>query len=448
MNSRKDLTVRVIGGGLAGVEASWQLARRGFVVHLYEMRPQRMTPAHTSGSLAELVCSNSLGADGITSPAGILKDELRKMGSLIMECADRARVPAGRALAVDRDLFSATVTEMIGSMPNIHLIREEITEIPEGPAIIATGPLTSPCLAERLADVIGEGFLYFFDAVSPVITLESVNMEKAFWGSRYEKGDDYLNCPMDKESYLAFLEQLVRAEKAPRHEIDRDIRYFEGCLPVEEIASRGVDTLRFGPMKPVGLPDPISGKEAYAVVQLRRDNREGTLFNMVGFQTSLKWGEQDRVFRMIPALEHAEFVRYGVMHRNIYVNAPRVLKSSLELASREGVYLAGQITGVEGYVESTATGLMAAINLASSLEGMPEPLWPRESALGSLSFYLQDAEPGSFKPMNVNLGIFPPLGKRIRNRLEKCRLVSERAEEVIREFLGSHPVFTQQVPRQ
>ncbi|MBN1333570.1 MAG: methylenetetrahydrofolate--tRNA-(uracil(54)-C(5))-methyltransferase (FADH(2)-oxidizing) TrmFO [Synergistales bacterium] len=441
MNSHKDIPVSVIGGGLAGAEASWQLARRGFLVDLYEMRPHRMTPAHSSAFLAELVCSNSLGADGITSPAGILKDELRKMDSLIMQCADGAKVAAGRALAVDRQIFADMVTDRISSLPNIRLIREEMTEVPEGPAIIATGPLTSPSMAESLAGLIGEGFLYFFDAVSPVLTLESVNMEKAFWGSRYEKGDDYLNCPMDKESYLAFWDQLVKAQRAPRHELDRDIRYFEGCLPVEEIASRGVDTLRFGPMKPVGLPDPSTGKEAYGVVQLRRDNREGSLFNMVGFQTSLKWGEQDRVFRMIPALENAEFVRYGVMHRNIYVNAPRVLKSSLELVSRQGIYLAGQITGVEGYVESTATGLMAAINLASSLKGLPEPLWPRESALGSLSFYLQDAEPDSFKPMNVNLGIFPPLGKRIRHRLEKCRMVSERAEGAMKEFLDSHPVF-------
>jgi len=434
-------TIRIIGGGLAGSEAAWQLAERGFQVRLFEMRPDRMTPAHKSGSLAELVCSNSLGADGLTSPAGILKDELRKMGSLIMTCADQAKVPAGRALAVDRELFAGLVTEKVNAHPGIELIHEEVTGIPPGPAIIASGPLTSSSLAGSLADSIGEGFLYFFDAVSPVLTIESVDMTHAFWGSRYETGDDYLNCPMDPETYQNFWNELVNAERAPRHDFEKDVRYFEGCLPVEEIASRGVDTLRFGPMKPVGLKDPLSGRESYSVVQLRRDNREGTLFNIVGFQTSLKWGEQDRVFRLIPALKNAEFVRYGVMHRNIYVNAPRVLRPSLELCGAPGVYLAGQITGVEGYVESVATGLMASLNLASRMKGLPDPLWPRESAMGSLSHYLQDAEPGSFKPMNMNLGIFPPLGKKIRNRKEKCRMIYERAAQAMEECM-THPVFS------
>jgi methylenetetrahydrofolate--tRNA-(uracil-5-)-methyltransferase len=428
--------VTVIGGGLAGSEASWQLASSGISVDLFEMRPLSMTPAHRTEQFAELVCSNSLGADSLRSPGGILKAEMRRLDSLIMNCADKASVPAGNALAVDREIFADLVTESIKNNPLITVRREKCDAIPEGPVIIATGPLTSPELAEEVRSLTGGDFLYFFDAVAPVVLLESVDMDKAYWGGRYGRGNDYLNCPMTQEEYAAFHEALVNAEVAPRHEFEKDLRYFEGCLPIEVIASRGVDTLRFGPLKPVGLPDPSTGEDPYAVVQLRQDNREGTLYNMVGFQTNLRWGAQEKVLRMIPALSEAEFARLGVMHRNIYVNAPVVLDEYLRLRNRPEVFLAGQITGVEGYMESAAMGLVAGRNMAALISGEQMIHWPRETAIGSLLNYLSDAETATFRPMNVNLGIFPRLEKKIRKRPERCQAVAEKALEALDQFLS------------
>lgn len=430
-------TVNVIGGGLAGSEAAWQLAEKGINVLLYEMRPLSVSPAHQTDKFAELVCSNSLGADTLRSPGGILKAEMRKMKSLIMDCADRASVPAGNALAVDRQIFADLVTEKISSHPLIKIERKHCGSIPEGPTIIATGPLTSPELSEQIRSLTGGEYLYFFDAVAPVVLVESVNMERAFWGGRYGRGNDYLNCPMNEGEYGAFLEALLSADVSPRHEFEKDLRYFEGCLPIEVIASRGKDTLRFGPLKPVGLPDPSTGKEAFAVVQLRQDNREGTLYNMVGFQTNLKWGEQERVFRMIPALANVEFARLGVMHRNIYVNAPKVLDEYLRLKVRSDVFLAGQITGVEGYMESAAMGLVSGLNMAALKAGEEMLRWPRGTAIGSLLHYLSDADPESFRPMNINLGILPRLEKKIRKRPERCQAVADRAAAIMDDFISS-----------
>ncbi|EHM09581.1 tRNA:m(5)U-54 methyltransferase [Thermanaerovibrio velox DSM 12556] len=431
--------VSVIGGGLAGSEAAFRLARMGFNVALYEMRPVKQGPAHKTGLLGELVCSNSLGADQPSAPAGILKAEMRRLGSVMMGCADRNRVPAGRALAVDREGFARDVTEVLSSLPNLRVIREEVSEIPDGPCIIATGPLTSSEMAGSLKELVGEEFLYFYDAASPIVTIESVDMSRCYLGSRYGEGEDYINCPLTEEEYLAFWEALVSAEQVKRHEFE-DSRFFEGCLPVEEIARRGRDTLRFGPMRPVGLPGP-DGREPYAVVQLRQDNREGTLYNLVGFQTNLLWGEQDRVFRMIPALRDAEFVRKGVMHRNLYVCAPRVLDGYLRPrgAGREDVFLAGQITGVEGYVESAAMGVCAAIFMGRVLRGGSLPEFPEETAVGSLLKYLREARPEGFQPMNVNLGIFPPLRERIRDRRERCYRYFDRAAAALERFLEDNP---------
>ncbi len=455
--------VTVVGGGLAGVEAAWQLAIRGFQVDLYEMRPLRSSPAHATNDLAELVCSNSLGADQPTSPAGILKEELRRLDSLIVRCAENTRVPAGRALAVDREGFAKLVTMEISSHPNIRLIREEMKTIPDGPCILATGPLMSGAVADAIRDMVGEEYLSFFDAAAPIVTLESVNEASSFRASRYGQGDDYVNCPLDRQEYEAFQRALAAAERVPLHEVDfrgetpregektgKKQRYFEGCLPVEVMAERGLDTLRFGPMRPVGLTDPRTGREPYALVQLRRDNVEGTLYNLVGFQTNLRWGEQERVFRLIPALANAEFVRKGVMHRNTFVCAPRVLDPLLRpkrdgRTVRRDLFLAGQITGVEGYVESTASGLVAALHMAAVLSGRTEetmPAWPRETAIGSLLHYLATAEPGSFQPMNVNLGIFPPLppqpGKKKKiAKQERSLLFAERSREALEAFLAN-----------
>ncbi len=428
--------VWVVGAGLAGSEAAWQLASRGIPVRILEMRPGRMTPAHTSGLFGELVCSNSLGADVHTSPAGILKAELRRMDSLVMKAADLSSVPAGRALAVDRDRFARFITTTLDEHPLVEVVHEEIQEIPSGPAILATGPLTSAPLAESLKNLAGEEFLYFFDAVAPVLSRESIEMEKAYMGSRWGQGEDYINCPLTEQEYDAFVDALLAAERALKHEFERKQPYFEGCLPVEIIASRGRDTLRFGPMRPVGLPDPATGREPFAVVQLRQDNLEGTLYNMVGFQTNLKWKEQERVFRLIPALRQAEFVRLGVMHRNLYVNAPKVLDGALRLAGRSDLFLAGQIVGVEGYMESTSMGLVASLAMASLLRGAPFPSWPRETAIGSLLHYLSDARPDSFQPMNVNLGIFPQLERKIRSRNDRCQAVADRAEASLEDFLS------------
>ena len=421
--------INVIGGGLAGCEAAWQLAERGIPLRLFEMRPLAMTPAHKTGLLAEVVCSNSFGADtSRPSAAGILKEELALGGSLILRCALDARIPAGGALAVDREGFSRLVTERVAGHPNIRLVREEAQDIPEGPAILATGPLTSPALADALKRALGHEYVAFFDAVAPIVTRDSIDMERAWMAGRYGRGDDYINCPLTKEEYTAFREALVHAERALPHDFERGM-YFEGCMPVEAIADRGPDTLRFGPMKPVGLPDPRTGREPWAVVQLRQDDAAGTLFNLVGFQTGLKWGEQRRVFSMIPGLERAEFVRFGVMHRNTSVNAPAVLDRWLRPTppGREDLFLAGQITGVEGYMESTAMGLVAGVNAACRLRGRDLPLWPEETAMGSLLRWLRDTDPARFQPMNANLGIFPPLEWRIRDKRERAAAFRERA---------------------
>jgi methylenetetrahydrofolate--tRNA-(uracil-5-)-methyltransferase len=427
--------VVIIGAGLAGSEAAWQLATRGVPVLLVEMRPARMTPAHTGGLFGELVCSNSLGADVLTSPAGILKAELRKLNSLVMRAADGSSVPAGRALAVDRERFADCITRELEGHPLVEIVREEALSIPEDPCILATGPLTSGPMAECLKTLAGEDFLYFYDAVAPVLTRESIDMNRAYKGSRYGQGEDYINCPLEEAEYDALVAALVSAERAMKHEFERKQPYFEGCLPVEVIAGRGRDTLRFGPLRPVGLPDPATGREPFAVVQLRQDNLEGTLFNMVGFQTNLKWKEQERVFRLIPALGEAEFVRLGVMHRNLYVNAPKVLDGALRVSGKENLFLAGQMVGVEGYMESTAMGVVAALSVKRLLEGRGTLSWPRESAIGSLLHYLSSAIPETFQPMNVNLGIFPPLETRIRSRMDRCRSVAERAEKSFDAFL-------------
>ena len=428
-------TVTVAGAGLAGSEAAWQLAERGIHVRLYEMKPEKMTPAHHSPNFAELVCSNSLRSDELTNAVGLLKEELRELGSLVMRCADAHRVAAGGALAVDREGFSAAVTEAISSHPNIEVIAEEVTDIPAGEVIVASGPLTSDVLAEKLAALSGEDApLHFFDAAAPIVTLESVDMDSAFYASRYDKGTaDYVNCPMTRDEYLAFWQALCAAEQAPVHGFD-DGGVFEGCMPVEVMARRGEDTLRYGPLKPVGLVDPRNGRENYAVVQLRRDNAVGTIYNLVGFQTHLTFPEQRRVFSMIPALKNAEFVRYGVMHRNTYLNSPKLLDRYYRLKSDERIIFAGQMTGVEGYVESCASGMLAALETAARLRG--EAPWdlPRETAIGALALYISESTVGSFQPMNVNFGIISPLDKKIRGKREKNAAISERALQIVREL--------------
>lgn len=429
--------VIVAGGGLAGSEAAWQLAERGVPVLLYEMRPVRMTPAHETALLAELVCSNSLGGEKTTTPAGILKAELIRMGSLIMRCALAARVPAGNALAVDRNIFSRLVDSAVTEHPNITVIREEITDIPREPAIIATGPLTSEALAQAITGLTGEGFLYFYDAVAPIVEISSVDMTKAFRANRYGTEGDYINCPMNEEEYGKFWQELVNAETAPRHEFEEEqTRHFEGCLPIEVIAKRGEQTLLYGPLRPVGFKAACGGNEPYAVVQLRQDNAEKTLYNLVGFQTNLKWGEQERVFRLIPALAGAEFVRKGVMHRNLFVCAPEVLDGKLRFRGHDALYIAGQASGVEGYMESTATGLAAALFAYAGAAGLPDFSFPRETALGSLLNYLQTAMPKSFQPMNVNLGIFPKMScKKLWKRTERCQAYASRSAAAMERFM-------------
>lgn len=430
-------SIIIIGAGLSGCEASWQIANRGHEVTLYEMRPCLMTPAHKTGMLAEIVCSNSLGSenkDDRVTASGILKEELELADSLILSCARESRVPAGGALAVDRDRFSGLVTQRIESHPNIHIIREEYTHIPDELAIISSGPLTSDSLADSMKEIAGER-IYFYDAVAPVIMRESIDMQKVFVSGRYGRGDDYINCPMNKEEYLRFYDALVHAERNLPHDFERD-KYFEGCMPVEALAERGTDTLRFGPMKPRGLIDPRTNREPYAAVQLRQDNSDGTLYNIVGFQTGLKWPEQKRVFSMIPGLEGAEFARLGVMHRNTSVNAPAVLDEWLRLREYQNIFLAGQITGVEGYMESTAMGLVAGINASMILEGKSLASWPRESAIGSLIHYLMTTSPSHFQPMNINLGLFPEL-LNVRGKKERAKIHRDRAVESLREFLSS-----------
>ena len=429
--------VTVAGGGLAGSEAAWQLASRGVPVKLYEMRPRRNTPAHVTGLLGELVCSNSLGGGQLTTPAGILKAELRAMKSLIMACADKSSVPAGNALAVDRTAFASLIDEAVSRHPLVEVVREEVEEIPPEPVIIATGPLTSPLLAEKLKEVAGEDFLYFYDAVAPVVTLESVDPKFSFRGNRYGGAGDYINCPMNEEEYRAFWQALTEAETAPLRDFEEQVRHFEGCLPVEVIAKRGEQTLLFGPLRPVGLTGDDE-KKCCAVVQLRQDNSDGTLYNIVGFQTNLKWPEQERVFRLIPALRNAEFVRKGVMHRNLFVCAPKVLDGFLRPRGRKETFLAGQMTGVEGYLESTAMGLSAALFMSCVLGGRELPRFPKETAVGSLLNYLETAVADSFQPMNVNLGIFPKLpGRKIFKRIDRCRAYAERSAAALSGFMAS-----------
>ena len=421
-------TVKVIGAGLAGSEAAWQLAKRGIDVELIEMKPTKMTPAHHSADFAEFVCSNSLRGDRLENAVGLLKEELRRCGSLILECADATRVEAGGALAVDRHGFSALVTEKIRSCPNIRVESREVTEVPEGPVIIATGPLTSDALSEAIHRYFGGAdYLNFFDAAAPLVSAESIDMTQAWFASRYDRGTaDYINCAMDKEQYLAFVEELKTAEEAAVHGFE-DKMVFEGCMPVEVMARRGVDTLRYGPLKPVGLKDPKTGQEPYAVVQLRRDNAAGTVYNIVGFQTHLKFPEQKRVFSMIPALRDAEFVRYGVMHRNTFLDSPKLLDRYYADRRNPLVAFAGQMTGVEGYVESTASGFLSALAMAAKVQEKPLPDFSRETAIGALAWYISEGSVGEFQPMNVNFGIIEPLGYRVKGKANKNLAIANRA---------------------
>lgn len=419
--------VTIIGGGLAGSEAAYQIAKRGIRVTLYEMKPVKFSPAHQSQNLAELVCSNSLRSDALDSAVGLLKEEMRRLGSLIMEAADNTKVPAGKALAVDRENFSSYITKKIAAHPLITIAREEVTEIPEeGIIIIATGPLTTEGLSKRLGELIGEYYLYFYDAIAPIIFKESIDFNRVFKASRYAEGEgDYLNCPMDEKQYKDFIRALKEAEKVLLKPFEKPV-YFEGCLPIEVMAERGEETLRFGPMKPVGLKDPRAGKEAHAVVQLRQENVTGTLYNMVGFQTKLKWPEQERIFRMIPGLEKAEFARLGSIHRNTFVKAPVVITKTLQLQKNKNIFLAGQISGVEGYVESTAMGLTAGINAALLAGGKEMIVPPNTTAHGALINHITESNPESFQPMNVNFGLFPALSKKMP-RKKRGQLYAEGA---------------------
>lgn len=427
--------ITVLGAGLAGSECAWQLAKRGLPVRLVEMKPIKMTPAHSSPYFAELVCSNSLRSDELTNAVGLLKEEMRRMGSLIMESADKNRVAAGGALAVDRVGFAKYITDKLSACENVELVNAEATEIPDGETIIATGPLSSDAIADKIAELCPESDLHFYDAVAPIVTLESVDMDSAFFASRYDKGTaDYVNCPMEKDEYLSFVNELVNAKEAEVHGFD-DGGVFEGCMPVEVMARRGVDTLRYGPLKPVGLKDPRTGRESYAVVQLRRDNADGTLYNLVGFQTHLTWGEQKRVFSMIPALKNAEFVRYGVMHRNTYLNSPKLLDRYYRLRSRENLSFAGQMTGVEGYVESAASGMLVGIETAARVLGLPPVDFPQETAIGALGLYISGGSVGDFQPMNINFGIISPLGYRVKGKRNKNAEISKRSLGIIDELL-------------
>lgn len=424
------MSIRVIGAGLAGCEAAWRIAEAGIPVELYEMKPFRFSPAHRSENFAELVCSNSLKAERKESAAGLLKEEMRKLGSMLLPCADSCRVPAGGAIAVDRDQFSRSVTEKIESHPGIQIHREELTDLPaDGIAVVATGPLTSDLLANKISDLCG-GSLSFFDAAAPILMADSLNMTRIFAASRYGKGEEdaYLNCPMNREEYEAFYAELISAERAPVREFDRaDPKVYEGCMPVEILARRGPDTLRFGPMKPVGLRDPATGHRPWAVLQLRRENKAGTTYNLVGFQTNLKFPEQKRVFGMIPGLEHAEYARYGVMHRNTFLNSPKILTSGFAFRENPDLFFAGQMTGVEGYMESAASGIMAGINAVRRLSGKGPLLLPETTMIGALARYVESGGAGSFQPMGVNFGLLPPLTEKIRDKRERYAALATRS---------------------
>ena len=436
--------INIYGAGLAGCEAAWQAAQRGVKVRLFEMKPHKMTPAHHSNGFAELVCSNSLRSDCVSNAVGLLKEEMRRFDSLIMQAADATRVPAGSALAVDRTKFSQYITDRIRNHPNIEVVEEEVSSLEEGTVtVIATGPLTSDAMAEFIKNDLGCGNLHFFDAAAPIVDASTINMDVAFFASRYDKGDaDYINCPMNKEQYDAFWQALTTAEEAELKEFDREsqknVKVFEGCMPVEVMAKRGYETLCYGPLKPVGLVDPRVGKESYAVVQLRKENREGTMFNLVGFQTHLTFPEQRRVFRMIPGLENAEFLRYGVMHRNTYLNSPGILDNTYAMNARPDVFFAGQMTGVEGYVESAGSGLLAGINAANRALGKDKLALPAETMLGAMADYVSRGGTGAFAPMNANFGIVTPLGYRVKGgKAAKNEKLAERALSIIDQTLAT-----------
>lgn len=429
-------TVTVIGAGLAGSEAAFQIAEQGIHVDLYEMRPQKMTPAHHTSGFAELVCTNSLRANQVTNAAGLIKEEMRHLNSLIIQAADATALPAGGALAVDRENFSAYVTKVLEEHPNITIHLDELTELPEGITVVATGPLTSEPLSQAIQRFIETEGLYFYDAAAPVLEKDSINMEKVYLKSRYDKGEAaYLNCPMTKEEFENFYQELISAEVAPLKEFEEE-KYFDGCMPFEVMASRGEKTLLFGPMKPVGLEDPKTGKIPYAVVQLRQDNAAGSLYNIVGFQTHLKWGEQKRILRMIPGLENVEIVRYGVMHRNTFLNSPKILRSTYQSQKRDDLFFAGQMTGVEGYVESAASGLLAGLNAARSANGLDCVVFPKETMIGAMSHYITNTDSKHFQPMNANFGIIEPLGgKKIRDKQLKNQMIADRALAALDEFV-------------
>lgn len=428
--------VNVIGAGLAGSEAAYQIAKRGVQVKLYEMRPVKQTPAHHTDKFAELVCSNSLRANSLTNAVGLIKEEMRRFDSVIIRAADECAVPAGGALAVDRHEFAGKVTEYVKNHPNITVVHEEITEIPEGPTVIATGPLTSQALSEQLKALTGEEYFYFYDAAAPILEKESIDMNKVYLKSRYDKGEAaYLNCPMTEEEFDRFYDALVTAEVAVLKEFEKEV-YFEGCMPVEVMAKRGKQTLLFGPMKPVGLEDPSTGKTPFAVVQLRQDDAAGTLYNIVGFQTHMKWGAQKEVFSLIPGLEQAEIVRYGVMHRNTFLNSPKLLRPTYQFKERDDLFFAGQMTGVEGYVESAASGLLAGINAARLVLGEDPVVIPPVTAIGSMAHYITNTNVKHFQPMNANFGLFPPLEIKVKKKLERYEAYSNRALETIQNFVN------------
>lgn len=429
--------VKIIGAGLAGSEAAWQIANRGIDVELYEMRPKKQTPAHHTDQFAELVCSNSLRANSLTNAVGVLKEEMRRLNSVIMKAADECSVPAGGALAVDREQFASKVTSLIRNHERINVINEEVINIPDGPTIIATGPLTSSSLASALKELTGEEYLYFYDAAAPIIEKDSINMEKAFIKSRYDKGGDgaYINCPMTEEEFRIFYEALISAETVPLKEFEKEI-FFEGCMPIEVMARRGEKTLLFGPLKPVGLEHPVTNERFHAVVQLRQDNQAGTLYNIVGFQTHLKWGAQKEVIQKIPGLENAEIVRYGVMHRNTFINSPNLLKATYQYKERDDLFFAGQITGVEGYVESAASGLLAGINAARIVQNKQPIVLPDETVIGSMAQYITTASPKHFQPMNANFGLLRPLEERIKNKKERNEALAKRALDTIQNFMN------------
>ena len=438
MNQDTNQSVWVIGAGLAGCEAAWTLAQQGVAVRLYEMKPQQYTPAHQYKGFAELICSNSLKAARIGSAAGMLKEEMRILGSLTMEAAQQTSVSAGGALAVDRERFSDFITERILAHPLIEVVHQRVDHLPEGTGIVASGPLTEEHLAQDIAQLCGESYLSFFDAAAPIVTFESLDKDKVFFAARYGRGeDDYINCPMDKEQYEAFYEQLVQAESVQLHSFEREqMKVYEGCMPVEVMAKRGADTLRYGPLKPVGLTDPHTGRRPWAVVQLRSENRQGSLYNLVGFQTNLKFPEQKRVFSMIPGLEQAEFVRYGVMHRNTFLDSPRLLESDLSLKKRPEIYFAGQITGVEGYVESAASGILAGHNLARRLRGEQPLQLPLDCMLGALVHYISDPSVSDFQPMGANMGILPPWQERVKDKTKRYELIANRGLDSLRAYLA------------